>query len=254
MKRICSTMLGCLLLISGIGSAQAAETGMYVNNAYVSREFDTIGQFDMVPILDIAGELGYGCDFDGSQFRLYNDNVTYTFTMGSADVFSHDGTWFGLDVVPQFINGRVMIPANFLIYILGTPYTWDNVTQTLFINSNYSYRWLTGTKEYKEAKAIDDTWNAIQGWWKHEGVHFGYNNIYFSPDGRACFVNMDDISYGVYSVTAANTIEVNWFGGYVTQYYYDFDLDCLEDMTNTTERHILIYDRGRSDMWEHIIP
>ena len=249
MKRICSTMLGCLLLISGIGSAQAAETGMYVNNAYVSREFDTIGQFDMVPILDIAGELGYGCDFDGSQFRLYNDNVTYTFTMGSADVFSHDGTWFGLDVVPQFINGRVMIPANFLIYILGTPYTWDNVTQTLFINSNYSYRWLTGTKEYKEAKeakAIENTRNAILGWWTSSTYTNLNRYMYFSSDGSARFDSNFGVSYdGFYRVTGANTIDVSFNDGIpgTTKLYYHPSGDYLKGDRQDSP----IYKRGRKN-------
>lgn len=151
MKRICSTLLACLLLVTGFTSVQAEEVGMYVNNTYVYREFDTIGRFDMVPILDIAGELGFENYFDGQNIYLYSDKVNFTFTMGSADVYDHEGNWYGLDVVPQFINGRVMIPANFLIYNMGTPYTWDDVTKTLFINSDATYQWLISTPEHQKA-------------------------------------------------------------------------------------------------------
>ena len=140
-------MLFFVSFVAGI----AAETGIYVNNTYVRREFTTIGGFDMVPILDIAGELGFTCTCDGQHFQLSNGETTYSFMVGSADVYAQDGTWFGLDIVPTVVDGRIMIPSNFLIYNLGVSYTWDDITSTLFINSDYSYQWLINTWEYKAA-------------------------------------------------------------------------------------------------------
>lgn len=149
-KTILSTIIAALAIFGA--SASAAQTDMYVNNTYVSREFTTIGQFDMVPILDIAGELGYSCSIDDQKFQISNGVTTFYFTIGSADVYAQDGVWFGLDIVPTIINGRVMIPSNFLIYNMGVAYSWDDITSTLFINSDYTYKWLINTPEYRQEK------------------------------------------------------------------------------------------------------
>ena len=247
MKRIMSIMLLSFLIMStSVYNAQAAETGMYVGGNYVQREFTTIGNFDMVPILDIAGELGYSCTYDGNQFWLYNDAVSYAFTMGSPDVYSNDRTWFGLDIVPQIINGRVMIPANFIIYNLGVSYTWDNLTKTLFIASDDTYRWLISTPEYQEGKAIQDTWNAVQGWWEYESPKYGYSNIYFASDGSFYFLTPYDKSYGTYQVTAPNTIKV-FCNSFVEEYAYEKDGDLLTNLSMSSEWQIVTYGRGRSE-------
>lgn len=239
MKRIMPIMLLSFLIMStGVYNAQAAETGMYVGGNYVQREFSTIGNFDMVPILDIAGELGYSCTYDGNQFWLYNDAVSFVFTMGSPDVYSNDGTWFGLDIVPQVINGRVMIPANFIIYNLGVSYTWDDLTKTLFIASDDTYRWLISTPEYQEGKAIQDTWNAVQGWWLDYNddafmEHFS-ENICFYPDGTFYLRTWREKGYGTYIVTAPNTIEAD----YISYYNFAGSTDYVEDGAYTSVFHL----------------
>ena len=153
MKKFISLILVTIIMVTIGVTVSAEETGMYVNNVYVLREFATIGRFDMVPILDIAGELGYSCSHEDTNFQISNGETTYQFTVGSANVYAQDGTWFGLDVVPTTINGRIMIPSNFLIYNMGVTYTWDDITSTLFINSDYTYKWLINTPEYKKEKS-----------------------------------------------------------------------------------------------------
>lgn len=151
------------LMAVGVLPAQAAETPMYVNDVYVVRELGRVGDFDMLPILDIAGELGYQCTYDGTTIRLWKARQSFTFTMGSADVYDQNGVWFGLDVVPQVMNGRVMVPANFFIYNLGTSYTWDGKTSTLFLNSDSTYHWLVSTPEYQQGlTAENDTRNSLE--------------------------------------------------------------------------------------------
>lgn len=147
-KLITSLIIAGIFTFSAI-SVHARELNMYINNQFVVRDIQTVGDFDMIPILDIAGELGYNCSFDGYNIRLYNGNQSFSFIMGNASVYDKNGKWFGLDVVPQYINGHVMIPANFLINVLCMPYTWDDVTKTIFINSNDVYNWLINTYEYK---------------------------------------------------------------------------------------------------------
>ena len=152
-KRLIAALITVMTTLLLFGTTALAEqTHMYVNNTYVTREFSTVGQFDMIPILDIAGELGYSCSVNGQNFQVSNGITTFYFKMGSASVYAQDGVWFGLDVVPKIINGRIMIPANFLIYNMGVSYTWDEPTKTLFINSDSTYKWLINTPEYKNER------------------------------------------------------------------------------------------------------
>lgn len=175
-------VLAFVLLFSSL-PVQAAEVPMYVHDIYVTRELGRVGDFDMLPILDIAGEMGYACDYDGTTIRLWKGGQSFTFTMGSPDVYDQNGMWFGLDVVPQIINGKVMIPANFLIYNLGTDYTWDDKTSTLFINSDNTYRWLISTPEYQNGVTTEnDTRNILE---KIYDEHPGTRVMTLSSDKRS---------------------------------------------------------------------
>lgn len=154
MKKIFSTIIAfSLLCLSTIG-VSAREINMYVRNYNVVRDVVDLYGFDMIPIADIAGELGYEYYSDGNTFRLVNyvgEYRSYTFTIGDAAVYDQNGGWHGLDVVPQYISGKVRIPSKFLQDTLGLSYVWDAVTDTIFIGSENIYNWLVNTAEYKEA-------------------------------------------------------------------------------------------------------
>lgn len=61
MKKIVGLLIACLTMASSIIGVSAADMNMYVNGIFVVRDLETVGDFDMLPILDIAGELGYQC-------------------------------------------------------------------------------------------------------------------------------------------------------------------------------------------------
>ena len=203
----------------------AANIDMYINGNYVVRDLETVGEFDMLPILDIANELGYQCSFDGIEATLNNDQQQYTFVLGKPAVLetgiNRYAKRYGLDVVPKMINEKFYIPAKFLQDI-GLTYTWDNVTSTLFINSDYTYQWLIGTAEYQNAKGIKQTYDAIQGWWlyyNYEELYYNcmgyfYENMCFSPDGTFYLRTFRTERYGTYSVIDPNTVKV-----YYDDYY-----------------------------------
>ncbi len=132
-------------------SANAQDMNMYVNNKFVVRDMQTVAGFDMLPVLDIAGELGFNCYYDGNTINLYNDTKGYIFTIGSASVYDESGNWYGLDVAPQVINGKVRVPAKFFQDAMGMSYVWDRQTNTIFFNSEDTYNWLINTNEYKMA-------------------------------------------------------------------------------------------------------
>ena len=129
-------------------SANAQDMNMYVNNQFVVRDIQTVGSFDMLPVLDIAGELGFYSSFDGTTINLYNDSQSFIFTVGNASVYDQNGNRYGLDVVPQVMNGKVRVPAKFFSDVLGKSYTWDSVTNTIFMGSDDTYNWIINTVEY----------------------------------------------------------------------------------------------------------
>lgn len=153
MKKVITIILTCTLLCTSALGVSAKEMSMYIRNQFVKRDVVDLNGWDMLPIADIAGELGYTYSSNGNTFTLSSDYNTYKFTMGSASVYDKNGKWYGLDVVPQKISGKLRIPAKFVMDVLHMSYTWDSVTNTIFIGSENTYNWLINTSEYKEAKA-----------------------------------------------------------------------------------------------------
>lgn len=149
--KLISAILTAGMTLCFATSASAQDINMYINNQFVVRDMQTVSDFDMLPVLDIAGELGFNCYFDGYTIELYNDHKSFTFTMGSASVYDESGRWYGLDIVPQIINGKVRVPAKFFQDALGMSYVWDEVTNTIFMGSESTYEWLVNTYEYQEA-------------------------------------------------------------------------------------------------------
>lgn len=156
MKKIILKAVSALMMatvIAGAGTAVSArQMWMHVNNQGVQREVCQVWGFDMLPILDIAGELGFSVTTDGGKAVLSNANNSYTFRLGDATVYDAYGNWYGLDVVPQYIKGRFMVPAKFFIDVFGCSYVWDPVMDYLFINSEYMYNEMINSESYLMAK------------------------------------------------------------------------------------------------------
>ena len=154
-KRFFKSVVAVTVVAAGIigsMSVSARQMWLHVNNQGVQREVCQVWGFDMLPILDIAGELGFSVTTDGSKAVLSNANNSYTFRLGDATVYDAYGNWYGLDVVPQYIKGRFMIPAKFFIDVFGCSYVWDPVMDYLFINSEYMYNEMINSESYEMAK------------------------------------------------------------------------------------------------------
>lgn len=201
-------------MLSVTNGVNAMDIKMYVNDIFLVRNLETVGELDMLPILDIAGELGFQCTFDGTTAILYNDLQSYSFTLGNPTVIDRYGNRYGLDAVPQIMKDRFCAPAKFFQDAMGLSYTWDDVTNTIFISSDATYQWLIGTPEYKRDKAVKKTWDFIQGWWLYYDYdeymsHFS-ENICFYPDGTFYYRTWRTKGYGTYRVVAPETIMVNY--------------------------------------------
>ena len=225
LKRIL-VLLTCTLMLTSTISVQARPMQMYICGNYVTRNIECIGKFDMLPVLDIANELGYNAYFNGRIAVLYNDQRSYTFVLGQPAVFDQNGREYGLDVVPQIINGKLMIPAKFFYDAMGKTYTWDAITDTLFLDSDYTYYWLINTPEYRQAKTkielTDGTWvfEDNSGMTEHD------INMEFYPDGTCYYETWRVRAYGIYEmygttgIIAEFDIYYNPAGSKNYEYYY----------------------------------
>ena len=125
----------------------ARDINMCVGGYNLRRTIASVNGFDMLPILDVACELGFNVIFNDNEYILTNNIVSYTFKNGEAAVANTTGEWIGLDIVPQYIKGRFMIPAKFFTDVFGYSYVWDSVTDTVFINSTEQYNALINSAD-----------------------------------------------------------------------------------------------------------
>ena len=230
-KRILALLLGFSLLVPA--TAQARDMNVYVNNQYLVRDVQIVNDFDMLPVLDIASELGFAATFDGTTAVLSSPQQQYTFTLGSPDVYNKDGRWYGLDVVPQMINGKFMIPAKFFQDAMGKPYFWDDVTDSVFLDSNNEYNWLISTPEYKQAKKDMTT----------------YVNIY-APDGRVKSVLKKDVqawkNVGWYDT---NYVNMYYPGSFKPMQVHVWDMQYYLKEHWYLEPVYVIYDEKGNELW-----
>lgn len=168
MKKLITAIIGIasMLICFTAINASAATMEMYINEQYVERDIVNQGGIDMLPIADIAGELGFEYQQTYNGFKLKGYYNTYTFTMGNASVYDYWGNWIGLDMVPRIINDKIRIPATFVTKTLGYSYTWDYVTNIIFVNSPNSLAetksnyWYAGWKRAADG-TVENYWHSI---------------------------------------------------------------------------------------------
>ena len=112
---------------------------------------------------------------------------------------------------PKLVDGNTMVPAEFYRDNFGVSVIWDDVTSSLFINSEDTYNWLVNTYEYQQTKNINQTWNEIQGYYFYEGDPYTQSvNMQFNSDGTFSMRTWRVKGYGTYTVTDDSTVEVNY--------------------------------------------
>ena len=207
-KRIISLLLTTLFLLPI--TVQARTMTMYVGGSQLITNVESVNGFDMVPIMDIAGALGYHCWCDGKTAIIYDDAIKYTFTLGSPAVFDDKGKEYGLEVVPQIIQKKFMIPANFFSTYLEMSYVWDHVTDTAFLDSEFTYNWLIGTEEYQKAKLKKDAGNKFHGTWQYATPYSRakkFNTkLQFHEDGTCYYETWRVQAKGTYEDLTTDTV------------------------------------------------
>ena len=126
-------------------------------------------------------------------------------------MYDWNGNSYNLVTAPKLVDGNTMVPAEFYRDNFGVSVIWDDVTSSLFINSEDTYNWLVNTNEYQQTKNINQTWNEIQGYYFYEGDPYTQSvNMQFNSDGTFSMRTWRVKGYGTYTVTDDSTVEVNY--------------------------------------------
>ena len=152
-KRAVSLMFALMLGIISATTVSAQQMKMYIREHYVERDIVSYGGIDMLPIADIACELGYSYGLADYGFVLSSSYATYNFALGDATVYSNTGKWIGLDAVPMVLNNKMRIPSTFLTKTLGMSYGWDSESNIIFVSSPNAYAKVKADMQAKAAQA-----------------------------------------------------------------------------------------------------
>ena len=162
--------------MSALSTAAYAST--YVNNEDVTSSVFTSSSngYTLFPVRYLGEKLG--CDVywnpDDKCITVSKDDIHRDFYNGSAVVYDWNGNSYNLVTAPKLVDGNTMVPAEFYrdqfgispAYIrefmwetfeaefyrdqFGISVIWDDVTSSLFINSEDTYNWLVNTSDYKK--------------------------------------------------------------------------------------------------------
>lgn len=154
-KKIVSAAALCAVLLQA-GAAYAYDVDIYIKSYHVIRDIRNVDGYDMLPIADIAGELGYTYTvISDDKFSVTANNRTYDFTINDNMAYDNNGGRYNLGTAPQIMEGAVRIPSNFFTEILDVGYIWDEYIHAVFIDAQNSYDWIITTPEYQAAQGIN---------------------------------------------------------------------------------------------------
>lgn len=91
----------------------------------------------LVPLRAIFEELGATVDWDGNTQTVTSTKgeVTISMTIGKAEMYKN-GKLITLDVVPQIVNGRTLVPVRAIAESFNIKVDWDGATSTVLLYEN----------------------------------------------------------------------------------------------------------------------
>jgi len=97
-----------------------------------------LNDFTLVPARDVFEELGARVDWDPSTRHIYIEYKEYFILLqiDNSVALLNDAPAL-MDIFPQIINGRTMIPVRFVAESLGFLVDWDQDLRTVFIDTYY---------------------------------------------------------------------------------------------------------------------
>lgn len=154
-KSIKAAALAALLSVLAAAPAYADQCGLYINNQPVSDGCEVINGVSLIParLTPVYFDAQITFADDGHTAVLSADGIDYTISDGSTSLTGSDGSSYQYAVAAQMKNNELYIPARSLISCFGGDIVWEDMTQTLFINSPDAYAEALQGGSYLQAKA-----------------------------------------------------------------------------------------------------
>lgn len=134
------TILAASAVMAGSLSAVSAADDIRVLLDGKELSFDVPPQIiddrTMVPLRAIFEAMGAAVDWDGDTRTVtaVKDSTTVTMTVGSYEIYV-SGEQITLDVPPQLVDDRTLVPARAVAESFGAAVDWDGDTRTVIIAS-----------------------------------------------------------------------------------------------------------------------
>ncbi|MCL2854302.1 MAG: N-acetylmuramoyl-L-alanine amidase family protein [Defluviitaleaceae bacterium] len=111
-----------------------------------------------VPVRHVFEQLDAVVDFQPEQQRIIINHPQSLIIMHVGDhQFRMDDAMLTMDVAPQIINDRTMVPLSFVAGALGFDVGWDNATSTVFLTYNGNDSMEDEHPSTEEEEEIEDT-------------------------------------------------------------------------------------------------
>lgn len=132
--------LASIIILSSSSFAASQEITLSVNGSIIPTDVNpvAINGRTLVPIRAVSENLGatvgWISEFQEVTLRFSKPNTVIKMKLGST-FLEKDGKTLKMDVPPQAINNRTMIPIRFISETLGFEVLWDNKTHTVNVIS-----------------------------------------------------------------------------------------------------------------------
>lgn len=187
MKKRCVALFICIVMLfagslSLCGFAEEENIAVVVDGQTV--EFDVLPQLingrTMVPIRAIFETMGAAVEWDESTSSAIctKGDTTVIMTIGSVYMYVN-GEARVMDVTPSVLNGRTLAPARYVAEAFGATVEWDEVSNTVVIQSKVTMYALDGRTILISKSAVEDYIGV--GW--YETIEETQQTLY-AADGR----------------------------------------------------------------------
>ncbi|WP_052947401.1 copper amine oxidase N-terminal domain-containing protein [Aneurinibacillus tyrosinisolvens] len=134
---LCTAVACTALTVPSI--AGAAATKVFVDGVSITSEQSAIIKKNrvLVPMRVIFTKLGAEVQWNESEKTITatKGDKKFTITIGSENAVTGGNTIVKLDVPPEAINGRTLVPARFVSEVLGASVNWDKKENAVHIIS-----------------------------------------------------------------------------------------------------------------------
>ena len=137
-------------------AAEGDQVRMYVDESPIETDQPAIisNSRTMVPVRVVSETLGCNVEWeeDTQAVIVTRGDLYLAMFVGNQNAYDAEGNVYDMGAAPLMVAYRTLVPVRFLSEYLGKPVQWDEVTNTVFINSPIAYENNKNTSAYKVAE------------------------------------------------------------------------------------------------------